>query len=148
MEKRVRTTSEKKELNNKIAEIIWLVISGALFLWGFLFSLAGALIETISGNFKKSPLYFLVEMQDKFFAWVLTWWKDCPLKSFSTSGIVIMIIGLVLLLLVLFFFSNKKEALEKKEKARKQRENNVRRFEAQLDQMESAKSVTSEQPQQ
>ena len=137
--KQVRTTRERKELNNKIAEIIWLVISGALFLWGFIFSLMGALIQTITGNFKKSPLYFLVESQDKFFAWVLTWWKDCPLKSYSTMGIVIMIIGLVLLLIVLFLFSNKSEALEKKEKARKQRESNVKRFEAQLDSIQEAK---------
>ena len=41
--------------------------------------------------------------------------------------------GLVFLLLILLVYSNKQEIDEKKEKARKLRESNVKRFEAQLD---------------
>ena len=133
MAKRIRTRKEKKELNNKIAEVIWLVIGGVIFLTGLVFGIMGALIESITGIFKASPLFFIVEAQDKFFAWVVKWWADVPFKTFASSGIVLMLIGLVLLLIILLVFSNKKDILLKKEKARKLRENNIKKFVARLD---------------
>ena len=98
-------------------------------------SIASLLIDTISGNFKKSPLYFLIEMQDKLFAWIKTWWADYPFTTFSSTSLLLLGAGLVFLLLVLLVYSNKQEIGEKKEKARKLRESNVKKFEAQLESM-------------
>ena len=96
-----RTIKEKKELNSKIAEIIWLSLSGIIILSGLLLAMASLLIDTISGNFKKSPLYFLIEMQDKLFAWIKTWWADYPFTTFSSTSLLLLGVGLVFLLLVL-----------------------------------------------
>mgnify|MGYP001036054385 FL=1 len=138
MARKFRTAREKKELGNKIAEIIWTSLASAVFLGGIVFMVLGAIIDSISGNFKKSPLYFLIEAQDNFFAWVNTWWSGYSLKSFSLTGLVVMLIGLVFLLIVLLVSSNRQDAVSKKDRARKLREQNVRRFEAQLEAEPSA----------
>ena len=44
MTKKIRTRAQRKELNNKIAEIIWLSLSGIILVSGILLSLSGALI--------------------------------------------------------------------------------------------------------
>jgi hypothetical protein len=127
------TIRERKELNSKIAEIIWLSLAGIILLTGLLFSITGVLIDSITGNFKNSPLYFLIEAQDGLFTWVKTWWTGFPFSTFASAGLVLLGVGLVFLLLILLVYSNKQEIDEKKEKARKLRENNVKRFEAQLE---------------
>lgn len=128
-----RTSRERKELNSKIAEIIWLSLAGVILLSGLLSAIAGVLIDSISGNFKNSPLYFLIEAQDGLFNWVESWWTGYPFPTFASTALVLLGIGLVFLLLILLVYSNKQEIDEKKEKARKLRESNVKRFEAQLD---------------
>lgn len=128
-----RTSRERKELNSKIAEIIWLSLAGVILLSGLLSAIAGVLIDSISGNFKNSPLYFLIEAQDGLFGWVESWWTGYPFPTFASTALVLLGIGLVFLLLILLVYSNKQEIDEKKEKARKLRESNVKRFEAQLD---------------
>ncbi len=133
MARKFRTAREKKELSNKIAEIIWTSLASVIFAGGIVFMILGAIIDSISGNFKKSPLYFLIEAQNNFFTWVNTWWSGYSLKSFSLTGLVVMLIGLAFLLVVLLISSNRQEALSKKDRARKLREQNVRRFEAQLE---------------
>ena len=133
MTKKIRTRAQRKELNNKIAEIIWLSLSGIILVSGILLSLSGALIETISGDFKNSPLYFLIQGQDGFINWVKSWWSSYPFSTFLATGVVLSLVGLVFLLLVLLVYSNKQDAIDRKEKARKLRENNVKRFEAQLE---------------
>ena len=133
MAKKIRTRAQRKELSNKIAEIIWISLSGIVLGCGILLSLSGALIETISGNFKSSPLYFLIQGQDGFIKWVKSWWSSYPFSTFLTTGVVLSIVGLIFLLIILLVYSNKQEAIDRKEKARKLRENNVKRFEAQLE---------------
>lgn len=134
MAKKIRTKKDKKALGNKIAEIIWTVLAGVVFVSGIVFGIMGLIIESISGNFTTSPFYSLITAQDSFFTWIKTWWSSYPnaISQFSLVGLILMFIGLVFLLLVLLVFSNKQEALDKKEKARKLRENNVRKFEEQL----------------
>jgi hypothetical protein len=139
MARKFKTARERKEFNSKIAEIIWLSIAGLIIFVGLLGAVAGLLINSMSGNFKSSPLYFLIEAQEGFFTWVKTWWEAYALTTFDKTGLVLMGIGLVLLLIVLLVYSNKEEAREKKEKARKLRESNVKRFEAQLENLDANK---------
>ena len=132
MAEKIRFRKNKKELSNKIAEIIWLVLASLVFASGLVLGILGMIIDSMSGNLKRNPLYFLVEAQDNFFIWVKKWWSSYPsqLSQFTTTGLVLLFIGLVFVLLVT---SNHQEALNRKEKAKRLRENNVRRFEEQLD---------------
>ena len=135
MAEKIRFRKSKKELSNKIAEIIWLVLASLVFASGLVLGILGMIIDSMSGNLKRNPLYFLVEAQDNFFIWVKKWWSSYPsqLSQFTTTGLVLLFIGLVFLLIVLLVTSNHQEALNRKEKAKRLRENNVRRFEEQLD---------------
>ena len=141
---KIRTKYEKKELNNKIAEIIWLSLGGIIFVSGLISGLLGLIINNIGGNRTKSPLYFLIQAEENFFAWVKTWWTDYSLTNFSTTGLALMIIGLVVLLLVLLVFSNRSEAMKSKEKARKLREKNVRRYEEQFKDIRNQNSTPAQ----
>lgn len=142
MAKRIRTRRELKELNNKIAEIIYLVITGIIFTSGLVMGIMGGLIETISGNFKASTLYFLIQAQDSFFAWINSWWKGFPLKSFTSLGLLLIFIGVIILLIVLLLFSKKSDILLKKEKARKLRESNIKKFEARLESTQNNNQIS------
>lgn len=135
MANKIKTRTQKKELSNKIAEIIWVVLASIIFIGGIVFGLMGLIIEFMSGNLKRNPLYFLIEAQDNLFTWIRKWWSGFPkeLSQFSTTGLALMGIGLVFLLIVLLVFSNRQEAISRKEKAKKLRENNVKRFEEQLE---------------
>lgn len=133
MARKFKTARERKEFNSKVAEIIWISIAGFIMFVGLLCAIAGLLINSIDGNFKSSPLYFLIEGQEAFFTWVKTWWASYPLSSFAYTGLGLMGVGLLILLVILLVYSNKQEVQEKKERARKLREANVKKFEAQLE---------------
>lgn len=144
MAKKIRTTRERKELNNKIAEIIWLSLAGLICAAGLVSSIIGLIINSLTGNFKKSPLYFLIEAQDGLFNWVKTWWASYPFPSFANTGLVLLLIGLVFLLLILLVTASRRDQIERKEKARKLRENNVKRFEAQLESVTNNQTTTEQ----
>ncbi len=127
---KVKKAQAKKVNGNKIAEIIWLSIGGVFLLWGVACLILALLIQNIGStdtSMKLSPLYFLIEFQSNFKTWWDSWffWKT---TSFLSMGIWFTLIFTVYELIILGVYAYKSDVDEKKQRAKKLRENNVKKF--------------------
>ncbi len=119
-EKRKRTKEEVKELNWKIAEIIWYTIGGIVLIGGLVFSVLGLLIINMEGNFNNHPFYGLYESQAKFFKWLGFG------NSYANLGIMMILVSLIYFVIVFYIFANRVDVKEKKLKKSKDRVKNFR----------------------
>lgn len=120
MAKAKRTKESKKELNWKIAEIIWYSIGGIALIGGFVFSILGLMIVNMSGNFKKHPFYGLYQSQGKFFNWLGFG------SSYANLGVMLIIFSTVYLIIVFYIFAKRADIKTKKSQKAKERVNNFR----------------------
>ena len=118
--KRKRTAEEVKELNWKIAEIIWYSIGGVVLLGGLVFSILGLLVLNMDGNFNNHPLYPLYEAQGKFFEWLGFG------STYANAGLVLILCGIVYMLIVFYAFSKRAEVNDKKAKQKQTRKKNLK----------------------
>ncbi|MGN1295340.1 MAG: hypothetical protein ACI4U5_02920 [Bacilli bacterium] len=126
--KKIRSAQQKKELNQKIAEIIWITLGGIVGVAGIVSLVLGTFISNMSDNFKSHPFYPLYQFQEKFFTWLKSW-SNISLNSFVVLGIILISIACVYLLIVLYIYANKQDAKDKRSKAKKLRERNLKKFE-------------------
>ena len=106
--KRKRTAAEKKELNWKIAEIIWYSLGGIVLLGGLVFSLLGILIMNMDGNFTKHALYPLYKSQGEFISWLGFG------SSYANIGLMLILISLVYFAIIFFIFSKRADIKERR----------------------------------
>ncbi len=119
-EKKKRTKEEVKELNWKIAEIIWYSIGGIVLVGGLVFSVLGLLIINMEGNFKYHPFYGLYESQAKFFKWLGFG------NSYANLGIMMILVSLLYFVIVFYIFAKRVDVKEKKLKKSKDRIKNFK----------------------
>lgn len=115
-----RTAEEKKELNWKIAEIIWYSIGGIILAGGLTFSILGLLIVNMSGNFKNHPFYQLYLAQNRFISW-LGWGG-----SYAEIGLMLILLALVYFIIAISLFARRQDAKEKRLKKAKERRGNFK----------------------
>lgn len=124
MAKRKRTKEETKELNWKIAEIIWYSIGGIILLGGLTFSVMGVMIMNMNGNFKYHPFYGLYQSQSAFFKWLGFG------SSYANLGVMLILISMLYFVIVFYIFARRADIKDKKTKQNKER---VRNFKLILD---------------
>ena len=127
---KIKKNQSKKELSAKVAEIIWLSIGGLVLLSGVICLIWNIVINNIgteTTNMYSHPLYFLVEAEDTFFAW-LTEWSKLEVSTFAELGTWLVLGSTVYLLVVFAAYGAKQDNLDKKLKAKKLREKNARKF--------------------
>ena len=118
MAKKVKRTAEqKKELNLKIAEIIWYALGGVVFVGGLVFSILGLIVRNLSGNFTDHPL---IIAQKEFFAWLKFG------SSYANAGLVLLLVSLLYFIIVFFIFANIADVKQKREKNRKERKKSLK----------------------
>ena len=126
--KKIKTAQQRKELNQKIAEIIWVTLGGIIGVAGVVSLVLGTFISNMSDNFKSHPFYPLYQFQEKFFTWLKSW-SHISLSSFIVLGVILISIACVYLLIVLYIYANKQDEKDKRNKAKKLRERNLKKFE-------------------
>lgn len=108
-----RTPEQRKELNSKIAEIIWYSIGGIVLIGGFVFSILGLLIMNMRNNFTTHPFYPLYEAQGRFFSWLGFG------STYANAGLMLILVAVVYLIIVFYIFSNIADVKEKRNKNKK-----------------------------
>lgn len=111
--KKKRTSAQKKELNWKIAEIIWYSIGGIVLVGGLVFSILGMLIMNMDGNFTKHALYPLYKSQGEFISWLGFG------SSYANIGLMLILIALVYFFIVFFIFAKRADVKAKKNRLNK-----------------------------
>ena len=86
--KKIRSAQQRKELNQKIAEIIWVTLGGIIGVAGIVSLVLGTFISNMSDNFHSHPFYPLYQFQEKFFTWLKSW-SHISLSSFVIFGIIL-----------------------------------------------------------
>lgn len=129
-EKKKRTREETKELNWKIAEIIWYSIGFIGLVGGFVFSTLGLLIINMEGNFKYHPFYSLYQSQEGFFKWVSKWSDFNFGGNYANLGVMLIVVSVVYLIIVFSIFAKNADIKERKAKKTRDR---VRNFKLILD---------------
>lgn len=127
-----RTPEQQKELNWKIAEIIWYSIGGIIMLGGLVFSVLGLLIMNMNENFNHHAFYPLYKAQGEFFAWLGFG------STYANAGLVLILVGLVYFLIVIYAFANFSDVKSKKQAARVERKKNLKLI---LDQEETKEEI-------
>lgn len=115
-----RTPEQIKELNWKIAEIIWYSIGGIILAGGLVFSVLGLLIMNMSENFNYHPFYPLYKAQGEFFNWLGFG------STYANAGLVLILVGLVYFLIVLYVFANINDVKVKKQASKIERKKNLK----------------------
>lgn len=115
-----RTPEQQKELNWKIAEIIWYAIGGVILLGGLVFSVLGLLIMNMTENFNNHVFYPLYKAQGEFFSWLGFG------STYANAGLVLILIGLVYFLIVIYAFANLTDVKNKKQAAKVERKKNLK----------------------
>lgn len=108
-----RTPEQRKDLNNRIAEIIWYSIGGVILLGGFVFSILGLLIMNMNNNFTTHPFYPLYQAQGRFFSWLGFG------STYANAGLVLILIAVVYLIVVFYIYSNIADVKEKRNRSKK-----------------------------
>lgn len=142
--KKIRSAQQRKELNQKIAEIIWVTLGGIIGVAGIVSLVLGTFISNMSDNFHSHPFYPLYQFQEKFFTWLKSW-SHISLSSFVIFGIILISFACVYLLIVLFVYANKQDAKDKRNKAKKLRERNLKKFEEERAAAEEAAALKREE---
>ncbi len=130
-EKKVRSAEAKKKLNRKIAEIIYIVIGGIVMLAGVVSLVLATFINNMDGAFTSHPFYPLYQFQTSFFE-TLGFGTD-----FRRFGTLLVILSLIYFLIVFYVFAAKADIDEKKSKQKKLREQNLKKFASNLENIES-----------
>ena len=120
-EKKAKRTPEQiKELNWKIAEIIWYSIGGIVLVGGFVFSVLGLLIMNMDGNFKHHPFYPLYESQAEFFEWLGFG------STYANAGLVLILISIVYFLIVFVAFAKRADINTKRNRQKQERKKSLK----------------------
>ncbi len=114
-EKKKKSKEEIKELNWKIAEIIWYAIGFIGLIGGLVFSTLGLLIVNMNGNFKYHPFYGLYQSQAKFIKWLGFG------SSYANLGIMLILFSAIYFVIVFYIFANRSDIKERKAKRSKER---------------------------
>ena len=115
-----RTAEQKKELNLKIAEIVWYSLGGIILTGGLVFSILGLLIMNMKDNFTKHPFYGLYEAQGKFFEWLGFG------STFANAGLVLILVSILYFVIVFYVFANFADVKQKREKGRKEKKKSLK----------------------
>lgn len=111
--KKKRSLEERKELNWKIAEIIWYSIGGIILLGGLTFSTLGILIMNMDGNFNNHVLYPLYQSQGEFITWLGFG------SSYANLGLMLILIAIIYFAIVFFAFSKRADIKAKRKRQAK-----------------------------
>lgn len=126
-----RSADERKKLNRKIAEIIYISIGGIVMALGITSLILSAFINNMEGAFTAHPFYPLYQFETSFFE-TIGFGSD-----FRRFGTLLVLISMVYLLIVLYVYSLKADVEDKRAKQKKLREQNLKKFASNLDNLES-----------
>ena len=115
-----RTAEQKKELNLKIAEIVWYSLGGVIAIGGIVFSILGLIVRNVFLFDQTNSNHPLRVAESEFFSWLGFG------SSYANAGLVLILVAILYFAIVFFVFANVADVKQKREKHRKENKKSLK----------------------